>query len=107
MQVQVASFGAALSANGDTPAKGQVSVASTTGIYPGMKGWLSNSTPLNQYVMVTRVISATVVAIRFLPEGLDDTKLQAGTVKRHNYGEDSCAAFTTVLTSRLDLPQQL
>lgn len=104
-QIQVAAFGAALTANGDVGTKGTVTVASTAGVYPGMKGYLSSST-LNQFVMVTAVVSAIVLAIRFLPEGLDDPKLQSGAVRRHNYGNDACSGFTTAQTARIDLPQQ-
>lgn len=95
---EVSAWGQALTADGTTT--GYVTVADTSGFYPGAEAWLSSSAA-QQRVIITEIKSGTQVGVRFVAtEVTNSSALMYGS-------RSSAAAFTTALGSRLDMPQQL
>lgn len=91
MQIVVPAISTALTANGTTA--GVVTIASTTDVYPGVKGWLSGTALTSREIVVMRVLTATTFVARFV-EGPPRVA-------------SDLSAYTTAATARYDQVSQL
>lgn len=97
--ISIAPAGAAATA--DSTAAGVVTVADTSPFYPGAQAWLSSDSA-NKRVLIAKVLSATTMQLRILPD--DDS---AANAVGPSYGFSNLAAFTTALHTRIDMPEQV
>lgn len=105
----VAAFGAALTANGG--ADGSLTFSATTNFRKGRTGWLTDANSPSQKCLITEIVSATVIKVKFVADQLavPSGALQTGGETRQlgaftpNYGGSDCSAYTTAQSARFDM----
>ncbi len=101
----IAATGFALTADAGTD--GSVTVASTTTLRVGQKGFISSTTEASAEIIVTEITSGTVFKAKLARTlaALGDQsnyKLQG-----HNYGTSDLSIYDLADTARVDFPRQL
>lgn len=105
----VAAFGAALTANGGTD--GSLTFAATANFRKGRTGWLTDANSPAQKCLITEIVSATVIKVKFLADQIvigTGSPLTGGTVRNlgdfaPNYGTSDCSNYTTAQSARFDM----
>lgn len=98
--IQIPKFGEALAANGTS--SGSLQVASSTPYFVGCVAYLSDTTGRTQAILITQMIDATHIRARAIA---NDNSSNASSLS-YGVGSD-LSAFTTVNTSRIDMPSQV
>lgn len=86
---------------------GAIDVTSTAGYKVLAEAWLRgpSGSPASQKVKILKVVSSTQVKVCFIPEGITDPKLTAGTVKYPSYQGSDCSTYP--INSTLSQPEQV
>jgi len=95
--ISVRGFGAQLT--GDGSATGYVTVASTTNFYPGAIAWISSETEASRKCVITELVSATVMGLRFV----DETYAGTGVHKNSGSGRSDLSVYDVADAARVDM----
>ncbi len=91
---------------GDGTAAGLLTVASTTTLRIGQRGFVSSTTEASTEILVTEIISATTFKARALVAPSAVGQPPALVLHGSNCGNSDMSIYDTVDTARVDFPQQ-
>lgn len=108
MYEAVPAISASLAADGG--ADGTATLATNTGFYPGMRGFISDDNGA-QAVLIVDLVSTTKIGLRYIVEdslGPSDNAARSGSVRAYqNAGRTPLAAWTTANHSKVSFGVQV